>query len=95
MKTEKRQWQNRRLMFNREKKRARGESPSMNNRSPVSVQRADVQQRRKRARGESQSMTNKSPVCRKYIKWSESASKCVVENFESYIKGLAGKKLPT
>ncbi|XP_071831817.1 uncharacterized protein [Apostichopus japonicus] len=76
------------------KQRARGESPSMTNKSPV-LQRADVQQRRKRARGESRSMTNKSPVCRKYIKWSESASKCVVENFESYIKGLAGKKLPS
>ncbi|XP_071854330.1 uncharacterized protein [Apostichopus japonicus] len=75
------------------KKRARRESPSMTNKSPVSVQRADVQQRRKRARGESQSMTNKSPVCRKYIKWSEKASKCVVENFECYTKGLAEKKL--
>ncbi|XP_071854341.1 uncharacterized protein [Apostichopus japonicus] len=74
------------------KKRARRESPSMTNKSPV-LQRADVQQRRKRARGESQSMTNKSPVCRKYIKWSEKASKCVVENFECYTKGLAEKKL--
>ncbi|XP_071845126.1 uncharacterized protein [Apostichopus japonicus] len=77
------------------KKRARGESPSMTNKSPVSVRRADLQQRRKRARGESRSMTNKSPVCRKYIKWSESASKCVVENFECYTKGLAEKKLPS
>ncbi|XP_071853127.1 uncharacterized protein [Apostichopus japonicus] len=77
------------------KKRARGESPSMTNKSPVSVRRADVQQRRKRARGDSRSMTNKSPVCRKYIKWSESASKCVVENFECYTKGLAEKKLPS
>ncbi|XP_071843580.1 uncharacterized protein [Apostichopus japonicus] len=77
------------------KKRARGESPGMTNKSPVSVRRADVQQRRKRARGESRSMTNKSPVCRKYIKWSESASKCVVENVECYIKGLAEKKLPS
>ncbi|XP_071813568.1 uncharacterized protein [Apostichopus japonicus] len=75
------------------KKRARRESPSMTNKSPVSVRRADVQQRRRRARGESQSMTNKSPVCRKYIKWSEKASKCVVENFECYTKGLAEKKL--
>ncbi|XP_071852843.1 uncharacterized protein [Apostichopus japonicus] len=77
------------------KQRARGESPSMTNKSPVSVRRADLQQRRKRARGESRSMTNKSPVCRKYIKWSESASKCVVENFECYTKGLAEKKLPS
>ncbi|XP_071855105.1 uncharacterized protein [Apostichopus japonicus] len=76
------------------KKRARGESPSMTNKSPV-LRRADLQQRRKRARGESRSMTNKSPVCRKYIKWSESASKCVVENFECYTKGLAEKKLPS
>ncbi|XP_071843183.1 uncharacterized protein [Apostichopus japonicus] len=76
------------------KKRARGESPSMTNKSPV-LRRADVQQRRKRARGDSRSMTNKSPVCRKYIKWSESASKCVVENFECYTKGLAEKKLPS
>ncbi|XP_071843582.1 uncharacterized protein [Apostichopus japonicus] len=76
------------------KKRARGESPGMTNKSPV-LRRADVQQRRKRARGESRSMTNKSPVCRKYIKWSESASKCVVENVECYIKGLAEKKLPS
>ncbi|XP_071813569.1 uncharacterized protein [Apostichopus japonicus] len=74
------------------KKRARRESPSMTNKSPV-LRRADVQQRRRRARGESQSMTNKSPVCRKYIKWSEKASKCVVENFECYTKGLAEKKL--
>ncbi|XP_071854857.1 uncharacterized protein [Apostichopus japonicus] len=54
---------------------------------------ADVQQRKKRARRESPSMTNKSPVCRKYIKWSEKASKCVVENFDCYTKGLAEKKL--
>ncbi|XP_071854856.1 uncharacterized protein [Apostichopus japonicus] len=59
----------------------------------MAEQVADVQQRKKRARRESPSMTNKSPVCRKYIKWSEKASKCVVENFDCYTKGLAEKKL--